>query len=86
MAVIDVKHGNGGDRLDIGCAHQQGILYVVPAEASWVCSREEMHGHALAGFLKELVQLGDPQIKSLMQRWGMYFRERPLKPQVGEPL
>jgi hypothetical protein len=86
MAVIDVKHGDGGDRLEIGCVHQQGILYVVPAEANWVCSSEEMHGHALAGFFKELVKLEDPQVKSLMQRWGMYFRERLLKVQVGEPL
>ena len=55
-----------------------GLLYVVPAEASWVCTPELVHAHALAGLLKELTQLRDPRVEELMQKWGVYYRERPL--------
>ena len=76
---ITVKHAQEGKRLEIQCAHQNGLLYVVPSEASWVCSQEHLHAHALAGFLGELGRLQNPQVKELMQRWGLYFRERPLQ-------
>ena len=76
---ITVKQDQGGKRLEIQCKHQNGLLYVVPSEASWVCSQEHLHAHALAGFLAELVGLQSPQVKDLMQRWGLYFRERPLE-------
>jgi hypothetical protein len=48
----------------------------VPSEASWVCAQEHLHAHAIAGFFKELAELDSPQVKDLMQRWGIYFRER----------
>ena len=73
-----VKHDRGGKRLEVQCPHQNGLLYVVPSEASWVCTDEHLHAHALAGFFKELVGLKSPQVKELMQRWGIYFRDRPL--------
>ncbi len=75
---IIVKHDSGGKRLEVQCPHQNGLLYVVPSQASWVCADEHLHAHALAGFFKELVGLQSPQVKELMQRWGLYFRERPL--------
>ena len=76
---LTVKHDHGGKRIEVQCAHHKGLLYVVPGEASWVCAEEHLHAHALAGFLKELVGLQSPQVKDLMQRWGLYFRELPLE-------
>jgi len=43
---INVKHDSGGKRLEIQCKHQNGLLYVVPSEASWVCTEELLHAHA----------------------------------------
>ncbi|MEK7777063.1 MAG: hypothetical protein AAB303_00350 [Chloroflexota bacterium] len=82
---ISVKHDKGGKRLEIQCAHQSGLLYVVPSQASWVCDDEHLHAHALAGFFKDLVGLQSPQIKELMQRWGIYFRERPVELEEAAP-
>ena len=73
-----VKPGEGMTRVQISCMHQSGLLYVVPAEKTWVCSQEHMPSHALAGFLAELMDLEDPRVKELMQRWGIYFRQLPL--------
>ena len=47
---LQVKHGQGMTRLQIGCMHQRGLLYVVPSEKSWVCTQEHITAHALAGF------------------------------------
>ena len=80
---ITVKSGEGGSRVEVQCVHQNGLLYVVPGEASWVCSDELRPAHALAGFLRELTGLEDPRIRDLMRRWGLYFRERPLEPEEG---
>ena len=73
---ITVKHDTGGTRVEVQCEHQNGLLYFVPSEASWVCAQEYLHAHAIAGFFRELVELEVPQVKDLMQRWGIYFRER----------
>lgn len=70
-------------RVEMCCPHQRGLLYIVPSEGSWVCSPEHLHAHALAGFLKELVALDSPEVRGLMQRWGLYFRERPLEEGSG---
>ena len=75
---LNVKHSSGSKRIEIECPHQNGLLYVVPSEASWVCSEDMLHAHALGGFLKQLAGLDDPRVKELMQRWGLYYRERPL--------
>ncbi len=77
-AGIDIKYGVGDTKLDIKCEHQSGILYVVPAEASWVCNTEHIYAHAIAGFLRELVSLDDGRVRELMQRWGLYYRSRPI--------
>ena len=52
---LSIKPGQGMTRVQISCLHQSGLLYVVPAERSWVCSQEYLPAHALAGFLKELM-------------------------------
>ncbi len=77
---LTVKHDTGGKRIEIQCEHQNGLIYVVPSEASWVCSDELLHAHSMAGFFSELAALGDPRVGEAMQRWGLYFRERPLEP------
>ena len=64
-------------RIPVTCPHQSGLIYVVPAEHSWVCSPEDMPRHALAGFFRELVKLNEPQIDELMQMWGIYYRQLP---------
>ena len=78
---LNVKHGTESKRIEIQCKHQNGLLYVIPSEASWVCSEDLLHAHALAGFFKELAELNDRRVKDLMRRWGLYFRERPLESQ-----
>lgn len=80
---LSVKHDTGGKRIEIQCKHQNGLLYVVPSEASWVCPEELLHVHSLAGFFKQLVELRNPHVEELMQRWGLYFRERPLAGEGG---
>ena len=75
---LTVKHDSGSKRIEVQCKHQNGLLYVVPSEASWVCSEDLLHAHSLAGFFKQLNGLNDPKVKELMRRWGLYFRERPL--------
>ena len=73
-----VKHDSGGKRIEMQCEHQNGLIYVVPGEGSWVCSEELLHAHALAGFFEQLVGLNDQRVKEAMRRWGLYFRSRPL--------
>jgi hypothetical protein len=71
---ITVKHDNGGSRIEIRSQNQAGLLYSVPAEASWVATADQLPAHALAGFLSDLTELGNPQIEGLMRKWGLYFR------------
>jgi len=80
---ITTTQGKGGSRVEIQCMHQNGLLYIVPAESSWVCTEELVHAHALAGFFKGLNELDSPEVRRLMQRWGIYFRARPL-PETDE--
>jgi hypothetical protein len=72
---LTVHSGDGMTRLELGCQHQRGLVYVIPGEMSWVCSPDMMPGHALAGFLGELTDLGDQRVQKLMERWGLYFRK-----------
>ena len=78
---LTVKAGSGGKRVEMECEHQNGLLYVVPSESSWVCSDELMHAHALAGFFWQLAELEDERVDALMQRWGLYYRPRALASQ-----
>ena len=81
---LTVKDDTVGKRLELQCQHQNGLLYVVPSEASWVCSEDLVHAHSLAGFFTQLVELNDQRVKEIMQRWGLYFRDRPLASQAEE--
>ena len=76
---ITVKSSEGMTRVQVTCEHQSGLIYVVPASRSWVCSKELIPAHALAGFFGELVQLKDPKVAELMQSWGIYYRQLPLE-------
>ena len=75
---VIIKEDVGDTRIEIQCEHQKGLMYVVPAEASWVCEKENIHAHALDGFFKELTDLSDIRIRDLMQRWGIYYRVKPI--------
>lgn len=80
---LTIKPGEGMTRIQATCVHQSGLIYVVPAEGSWVCSPEYIPAHALAGFFRELVASPDPRIQELMQRWGIYYRQLPLEGDQG---
>jgi hypothetical protein len=81
---LNVKHDSGGKRVELECQHQNGLLYVVPGEESWVCSEDLLHVHSLAGFFNQLVELENPAVKELMQRWGLYYRNKPLANQNSD--
>ena len=81
---ITVTQGTGGSRVAIQCKHQNGLVYVTRGEASWVCSEELLHAHAIAGFLKDLAALENPQVEQAMQKWGVYYRPRPLEEEENE--
>ena len=76
---LTIKPGDGMTRIELGCLHQKGLLYIVPSEKNWVCSQTQMSTHSLAGFLSELTSLGDSRIKGLMQQWGIYYRSLALE-------
>ncbi len=72
------------DRLEVQCKHQNGQLYMVPADLSWVCDVELRHAHVIAGFFKELSALDLPAVHDIMNRWGLSYRERELAEQDAE--
>ncbi len=78
-----LKHDTGGKRIELQCEHQNGLLYIVPSESSWVCSEDLLHAHALAGFFRQLTELDDHRVKELMQRWGIYYRPRAIISEDG---
>jgi len=71
-------------RIKAVCEHQRGLIYVVPAERSWVCSKENLPAHALAGFFRELSALNNQEVEGLMQEWGIYFRQLPKEQEDSE--
>ena len=83
---MNVTPGEGMTRIQVSCDHQSGLIYVVPAERSWVCSQENIPAHALAGFFRELVALKHPSVQGLMQQWGIYYRELPLPQDEADPV
>jgi len=76
---VTIKPGPDMTRIQVTCSHQSGLLYVVPAERSWVCDSAQVPAHALAGFFRELVNLKDDRVAALMQDWGIYYRQLPLE-------
>ena len=83
LAGLELRPSEDMTRIRVVCEHQRGLIYVVPAERSWVCSPEYMPAHALAGFFRELVALKQPDVEDLMKQWGLYYRQLPA-PQEGE--
>ena len=79
MTGMTISPSDDMTRIQVTCPHQSGLLYVVPAERSWVCTPEQVPAHALAGFFRELVNLKDPRVAALMQDWGLYYRQLPLE-------
>jgi hypothetical protein len=84
-AGMTIRSGEDLTRIQVTCAHQSGMIYVAPAERSWVCDRQLLPAHALAGFFRELVGMGDPRVEALMQTWGIYFRQLPLEGTAEAP-
>ena len=79
-----IKRGDGMTRIEAKCTHQSGLIYVVPAERSWVCSNEYLPAHALAGFFRELTALKHTPVQELMQQWGIYYRQLPMDEEQKE--
>ena len=75
---LNITTGDDMTRIQVSCEHQSGLIYVVPADRSWVCSSERLSAHAMAGFFRELVALQQPAVRQLMQDWGIYYRELPI--------
>lgn len=74
---LEIIPGNDMTRIKAVCDHQRGLIYVVPADRSWVCDQEFMPAHALAGFFRELTSLENKEVQELMQQWGIYYRQLP---------
>ena len=81
---LDIIPGNDMTRIRAACEHQRGLIYVVPAERSWVCDKEYLPAHALAGFFRELTALDSKEVEGLMQQWGIYFRQLPTEQESAE--
>ena len=81
---LEVIPGNDMTRIRVVCEHQRGLIYVVPAERSWVCDKEYLPAHALAGFFRELTALENKEVEGLMQQWGIYFRQLPMEQESAE--
>jgi len=75
---LKIKSDSELTKIEMQCIHQNGLIYVIPAESSWVCTEDLRHVHALSGFFKQLIEFDDPKIQDAMQKWGIYFRPRPL--------
>ncbi|MEK7806118.1 MAG: hypothetical protein AAB528_00140 [Chloroflexota bacterium] len=74
---LTITTGKEMAQIQASCDHQSGLIYVVPAERSWVCAIDYLPAHAVAGFFRELVALRHPRVQELMREWGIYYRELP---------
>ena len=84
MQGLTFHRSEGGWRVEARCEHQNGVLYIVPGEGSWVCDPEHLPAHALAGFFRALMDLQDPRVQALMWRYGLFFRSRALEGEASE--
>ena len=71
---ITIKNASEGKRITLTCEHNGGVIYIVPSESSWVCSKENIGAHAISVFFKDLSSIENTQIAALMQKWGLYYR------------
>ena len=57
--TLETNHGvnvvvrEGNTRMLLGCTHQRGLIYMVPAEKSWVCYRGDAAGPCAGGIPRE---------------------------------
>jgi hypothetical protein len=79
-----LKAGQGSASMEMECPHQNGLLYMVPGDRSWVCEDDVRPAHVLAGFFKEIAEMDDARIREAMNRWGLYYRPRALKIQTSQ--
>ena len=56
-----LKAGQGSASMAMECPHQNGLLYMVPGDRSWVCEDDVRPAHVLAGFFTEIAALDDPR-------------------------
>ena len=82
---LQITPGEEMTRIQVTCEHQRGLIYVVPAERSWVCNSETLPAHALAGFFRELVALQRPEVSNLMRQWGINYRQLPQSEATADP-
>ena len=75
---LNLKTGQGSASLEMECPHQNGLLYMVPGDRSWVCEDDLRPAHVLAGFFDEITGMDDARIREAMNRWGLYYRPRSL--------
>ncbi|MDP6822836.1 MAG: hypothetical protein QF554_06045 [Dehalococcoidia bacterium] len=80
-----LKVGQGSASMAMECPHQNGLLYMVPGDRSWVCEDDVRPAHVLAGFFNEIAALDDARIREAMNRWGLYYRPRPLTDAGQDP-
>lgn len=71
---LNIRGSDGSKRINIKCEHQNGVLYVVPSEANWVCRESLLHAHSIAGFFSDITNLDDESLQKIMQKWGIYYR------------
>ena len=75
---------DGITRLALKCAHQNGMMYAIPSDKSWVCDEDSRFAHVVAGFMGDLTSLNDPRVDALMQQWGLYYRTLPIDSEVED--
>ena len=71
-----VKGSESLKRIDLSCDHHQGTFYFTQSESNWVCRSNQVVSHSLNGFFKDLSDLEDKSLKSLFQKWGIYYRNK----------
>ena len=72
--------GENGTRIKLTCDHHNSTMYIVSSESNWVCGKDSIHTHSIAGFFKDLAKLEDKNIDHLMQKWGIYYRSDSVTP------
>ncbi|MFL2756434.1 MAG: hypothetical protein ACJ0BE_04140 [Dehalococcoidia bacterium] len=76
----DMHIGESGNRIKLSCDHHNATMYIVSSESNWVCKKDSIHNHSIAGFLNDLTNLDDKNIEHLMQKWGIYYRHESVTP------
>tara|TARA_B100000676_G_C18053347_1_gene832685 strand:+ start:1388 stop:1696 length:309 start_codon:yes stop_codon:yes gene_type:complete len=73
---LTIKNQQDLTSLEASSSNQHGLIYITHgAPKNWVAKPDEMVSHTLAGFFKALNQIDDPRIASLMNDYGLVYRE-----------